>query len=525
MRRSVSPGKLAIVVLTSFYGLLPASGQAAEADPSTTVAERSQQESEDLDDLIGGFEDEDEDLGDDLLGGFEDDLGDRAVDADETETASWMAALPFGDVLEERVDVSGSLSMGAEYSYLDHSVPHGDDPTDSTHWGGLTRLDLDGFLQLDVDLPHDWRARGEVLGWYDFAYHINGRGGYGNAVLDVYEWQVDTGEAYVSGPVHQNVSLTVGRKVVNWGRSDTFRVVDVVNPLDNKEPGLVDIEDLRRPLTMLKLDATKGPWSGQFLLIPEFRYDRNPPRGSDFFPDVPPPQAALFTSPISGRSDFAEVPAIAAKADARFSGWDLSLYGGYVDESGRVLDRRGPPSPTGYRREANRIGMLGAAGNVTRGAWLAKIEMAWLSDLRVLRVRPADPVPLPFTVDNDRIDTMIGIEYYGRDDLTIAVEVVNRHLIQERGSDERQVVNRSRFESSIRITRPFFRERMNVTALAIGFGERLQNGGLFRFSTDWELTDAWKMEGGILIFIGGPDEGIGAFDSNDRLYAELKYSF
>jgi len=83
-----------------------------------------------------------------------------------------------------------------------------------------------------------------------------------------------------------------------------------------------------------------------------------------------------------------------------------------------------------------------------------------------------------------------------------------------------------------------------VTALAIGFGERLQNGGLVRFSGDYEITDAWRAEGGIIIYIGGPDDGIGAFDSNgiiiyiggpddgigafdsnDRLYGQIKYSF
>ena len=36
---------------------------------------------------------------------------------------------------------------------------------------------------------------------------------------------------------------------------------------------------------------------------------------------------------------------------------------------------------------------------------------------------------------------------------------------------------------------------------------------------------AWAVNGGILVFIGGPDDGLGAIDSNDRLFAELKYSF
>jgi hypothetical protein len=462
----------------------------------------------------------DDDLAD-LMGGFDDDLGSFEADDTDEKIPAWLAGLPFGEMLAERVDLSGSLAVGTEYSYLDHKVPHGDEPGRSTSYGNLTRLDLDGFLQLDVQLPGQWQVRAEARGWYDFAYRIKGRGNYGGAVLDVYEWQVDTGEVYLTGPLHKKIDLTIGRKIVNWGRSDTFRVVDVINPLDNKEPGLVDIEDLRRPMAMVKLDATSGPWSAQFLVIPESRFDRNPPVGSDFFPDLTPIQAAAATAPIDGPSNFSRTPAIAGKVDGRFSGWDFSLYGGYVDESRRVPELGGP---TGVRRVANRHGLVGAAGNVTRGAWLVKFEMAWLRDLRVLRFRSGTPIPS--TDDNDRIDTMFGIEYYGRDDLAIAVEIVNRHQLNEHTDPATFQLNpESVFESSIRITRPFFRERMNVTALAIGFGERLQNGGLLRFSGDYELTDAWKAEAGILIFIGGPDEGLGAYESNDRLYAEIKYSF
>lgn len=369
---------------------------------------------------------EDDDL-EDMMGGFDDDFDASEIEDLDDETPGWLAALPFGEVLDERVDLSGSIGVGVEYSYLDHSVPHGDEPGRLTSYGNLTRLDLDGFLQLDVRLPADWLIRAEALGWYDFVYRIKGRGDYGGEVLDVYEWQVDTGEVYIAGPLHDNVDLTVGRKIVNWGRSDTFRVVDVVNPLDNKTPGLVDIEDLRRPKAMVKLDVQKGPWSGQFLVIPESRYDRQPPFGSDFFPDPSsfgiPPEAFQSIS-ISGRSDFDGMPGLAGKFDGRFSGWDFSLYGGYVDETSRVLDVE---LTTGARFESNRIGMVGAGGNVTRGAWLVKAEVAWLTGVQVLRGIPT--FPFLTSDDKDRIDSMVGVEYYGPDSLTIALEVLNRHVV------------------------------------------------------------------------------------------------
>ena len=456
---------------------------------------------------------------DDLMGGFEDDFEPLEAEQPVDETPSWLAGLPFGEWIHEQVDLSGSIAAGTVYSYRDHKVPHGDELGETTSYNNVTRLDIDGFLQLDVQLPHDWQIRAEAMGWYDFIYRIKGRDQYGGEVLDVYEWQVDTGEVYLTGPLHRKLDLTIGSKIVNWGRSDTFRVVDVINPLDNKEPGLVDIEDLRRPKAMLKLDATSGPWSAQFLVIPENRYDRNPPCGSDYFPDKTNPAIGCVSVQRHGRSDFSGMPALAGKIDGRFSGWDFSLYGAYTDESSRVIDFSGGR----LRGEANRIGLLGTGGNWTRGAWLVKAELAWLTEIQVFRLNNGIPLP---SDPEDRIDSMLGVEYYGRDSLTIVLEVVNRHLLNKpKGQSSDLLTSRSRIESSIRISRPFFRERLNLTALAVGFGERLQDGGIVRFLGDYELTDAWKAEAGIIFYIGGSEPGLGAWDKNDRLYAEIKYSF
>ena len=460
---------------------------------------------------------------DDLMGGFDDEFDVAELDELEEEIPDWLEALPFGDILYERVELSGSIAVGGVWNYLSHTAA--DSHGGRTDYAGLSRLDLDGFLQLDVQLPGEWQIRAEALGWYDFAYRVQGRSNYNGAVLDVYEWQVDTGEIYVTGPLHENVDLTVGRKIVNWGRSDTFRVVDVVNPLDNKEPGLVDIEDLRRPKAMLKLDATAGPWSAQLLVIPEHRYDRLPPPGSDFIP------AAFATSPIGGlvpldeRSDFSGMPGFAGKIDGRFSGWDFSVYAAYVDESSRVLDVDAGPI---VQSETNRFGLLGAAGNMTRGAWLLKAEIAWLSNLHLLQIDPTIMLPAPplRVRDRDRLDTMVGLEWYGPDQLTVALEIVNRHLLDHPGDPILQdFTAQDGFESAIRVSRPFFRERLDLTLLAIGLGERLQDGGIFRASGEFELSDSWKIEGGWLVFLGGPQITVGGFDSNDRVYTELKYSF
>ncbi len=492
---------LAIFVLTTLLSL--------GASLTAGVAFAQIETDIDLDDLMGGFEDD-----------FEDDFEPLEAEVPVDETPGWLAVLPFGEWIHKKVDLSGSIGAGAVYSYRDHKVPHGDELGETTSYNNITRLDIDGFLQLDIELPREWRIRAEAVGWYDFIYRIKGRDQFGGRVIDVYEWQVDTGEVYLTGPLHKKLDLTIGRKIVNWGRSDTFRIVDVINPLDNKEPGLVDIEDLRRPKAMLKLDASSGSWSAQFLVIPENRYDRNPPCGSDYFPDKTDPAIGCVSIQRHGRSDFSGTPGLAGKIDGRFSGWDFSLYGAYVDETSRVIDFSGGR----LRAEANKFGMLGTGANWTRGAWLVKAELAWLKEIQVFRFKRG--VPLPAGNDEDRIDSMVGVEYYGRDSLTIVVEFVNRHLLNKPdGPSSTLLTSKSRFESSLRISRPFFRERLNLTALAVGFGERLQNGGIVRLLGDYELTDAWKAEAGIIFYIGGEEPGLGAWEKNDRIYAEIKYSF
>ena len=96
---------------------------------------------DDLDGLIGGFDDDSD------FGGFDDDsdfASSDEIDEPGSGHPAWLARLPFGEWIAERTDLSGSLGVGAVYSYLDHKVPHGDEVGRSTSYGNLTRLDIDG---------------------------------------------------------------------------------------------------------------------------------------------------------------------------------------------------------------------------------------------------------------------------------------------------------------------------------------------------------------------------------------------
>ena len=57
-----------------------------------------------------------------------------------------------------------------------------------------------------------------------------------------------------------------------WGKSDNIRVTDVLNPLELREPGLVDLEMIRLPVTMTKLDYYIKGLNLSGIVIHEVRY-------------------------------------------------------------------------------------------------------------------------------------------------------------------------------------------------------------------------------------------------------------
>jgi len=436
---------------------------------------------DDLDDILGGFDEEDPD--------FEI----RAPTADDAPaTPTWW-------------DLSGSFEISGSVNFLHHRSATG------TNYVGLQRLRNRLNLQLDLELGDDWQARIEGWGFYDSAYAINGRHHYTRAVLSDYELDAEVGEAWVHGKLHKALDVKLGRQIVIWGRSESLRVLDVLNPLDNREPGRVDIEDLRRPLGMLRLDAYQWLWNGEWNLsviaIPELRFDRNPVVGSDFSP-------LRMSFPKDEPEDFKDTEAAAALT-AIFSGWDFSLHGAWFwnDLPRFHFD---PSKPTPGRLVYDRLWMVGAGGNYTKGSWLFKGEIAYL-----------DGFGFDGTNDKSRVDLLVGFEYYGLTNVTMSVEGTNRHLFDYEKAllSSPYFVQQNSQEIALRYTQSFFNDKLDVTALAVLIGWDGGNGSIVRLSADYELRDALAIGAGILVYQNGDLPPLDTWGRNDRLIFNLKWSF
>jgi hypothetical protein len=445
---------------------------------------------------------------DDLLGGFDDDAGDaEGPDEAEDEPAEQDSERPWSwrGSEDDLWELSGDASLGSSYNYRSHRSTAG------TSYGNLSRLRAQLDLQLDLRLPAGWKARVEGWGFYDFAYLAHGRSQYTSEVLDTYEYEVDFRELWIGGSPTKDLDLKLGRQIVNWGRSDTLRVVDIINPLDNREPGLVDIEDLRRAVGMARVDyypPLLPEWAIQLLLIPEFRRDKNPPFGSDFNPTPP----AFRHVGNGGPRHWGAAPEYAAAINGTFSGWDVSVYGARVYENTRFVQ--------GGIGNESQITMVGGGSNLTLGAWLFKAETAWFDGVEY---GTRDGLLLG-TVDKSRLDVMAGVEYYGWNDIQVAFEVVNRHIFD---FDSRMKFFRSEdeLESAIRLTMDLLNSRLHLTALGFILGERAQDGSVVRLEANYDLRDSLVVGVGIVLAQEGDHVAVESGGRNDRVFARIEYSF
>lgn len=407
------------------------------------------------------------------------------------------------DAQPERLRISGSLSERLVFN-LAHDAPL---PGGVDH-RGLSSLRSRLDLRIDAYLGSDWRARAEGHFWVDHAFRINGRSGYPAGFLDEYQQEAELGELYLHGPVAEEADLTLGRQVVVWGRSDHFRVTDILNPLDNRLPGMTDIEDVRLPVAMARIDVYSNPWTVSLFAIPERRFDKRPVPGSDFF------TAAASTPPRDVPASSFGSPEFGVALTGVFSNWDLSLY------AASVFDDRPHVALTGdgARLRHNRIKMLGAAGNFVTGNWLLKAEAAAQMGLRY-----SNAPDTSFT----RLSVLAGVEYSGLADTAIAVEATNSHIFDfdDRLSALPDDRRRNEPASAIRVSRSFQNDSVDVTLVALNFGLTGENGAIQRAQISYDWTDSVDLTTGVVLYRAGEQTPFRGIGDNDRLFLKLDYHF
>jgi hypothetical protein len=431
---------------------------------------------------------------DDVLGGFEDPAPiEKAESPAEPEKSS-------------ALDLNGSTALSVASSVHQHQS------TSGTDYNGLSRFRFTQDLNLDVTISNSWDVNVRGRGFYDAAYRINGRDHYTDEVISSLESETELREAFIRGKVLPSLDVKLGRQIVVWGKSDNLRVTDVLNPLDNREPGMVDIEALRLPLSMARADWYAGKWNLTAIAIPEIRFNKNPVYGSDYYPSPLPPPREDIPDDCGGNTEYA------LALNGILTGWDISFYYARIYDD-RASFRVITPGPQPQLEMVHhQLSMGGAAINVAWGNWLLKSEAAFFSGLRF--------ASLP-NQDFERVDALLGVEYSGFNETTVSLEAVNRHLLDfdEAISAAPDSAKQDEAQTAVRFQRDVLNDRVHLTLLALNNGWNGRDGKVQRLQVKYELTDAVALTGGFVNYDAGRRTEFRNIGKNDRIFLEAKYSF
>ena len=428
----------------------------------------------------------------DELDGFGDDSSDE------------VAEIPAPKVESKKYTLNGDLAFKTSAGLHSHKV-------DGVEYGGVNQAQTSLFLQFDYKISDDWKLRISGDAFYDSIYDIRTNNDYNDDVIETYKTQFMMQDAYLQGKITNNFDMKIGHQIVVWGKSDSIRITDVINPLDNRLPGMTDIEDLRLSVGMIKGDYYIGSWNLSAMFIGENKIMLEAAPRGEFFPvdSIMQPAPSPFMPLVEPAYNMENLQ-FAFAANGVFSGWDLSFY--LAD----VFDSKWHLNQTTNEREVSKIQMIGSAINIAAGSYLLKSEIALIDGNRYNSTQD----------EKLRFDSLVGVDYMGIKDTVLSLEIASRYIFDyENQMITRDFVEKDEIQTAMRITRSFENDTINANALVSMFGSSWENGGFARVWVEYDVMDAVVANIGVVDYIGGDKVFFDAIKQNDRIFADISYSF
>ncbi|MCH9739391.1 MAG: DUF1302 domain-containing protein [Epsilonproteobacteria bacterium] len=394
-------------------------------------------QAENLDDVLEGFDDGTEEL----MEGFE-----------EENSSSHTSSKP------QNSGLTGSIAQEVAISPFNEQPHH-----------ALSSLKSSLFLDYEHKFDNGFKFKTNAKAYYDAIYRLRGVENYTKEERDELQNEVELFDAYVEGSINSNLDMKIGRQVVVWGRSDTIRVTDVLNPIDNRRPGMVDIEDLRLPVAMAKFDYFVDNWRITPIAVLEQRLSKNPPFGSAFNPSpikVNDPEAQSKVTP-------------ALSIGGEFSGWDINFYTAQLNQT----------------KESD-VNMFGTALNILQGSWLLKSELAY------------------FDAALKETNGLLGVEYNGIADTLISYDIALKKVDTQKES----------YQHAFRVSSDFINATLKANYLISLFGSKLDEGGFQRAWVTYDIADGINTNVGLVDYIGGSSR-FDSVENNDLLFMNAEYNF
>ncbi|MBT4286583.1 MAG: DUF1302 family protein, partial [Deltaproteobacteria bacterium] len=381
----------------------------------------------------------------------------------------------------------------------------------TTDHSGLSDAKAEIDLEFGSKVFESWDLFISGSAFYNLAYEFNGRNNYTEKFLEENEKELELDKLFIRGSLNKALDIKIGRQIVVWGKSDNIRVTDILNPLDLREPGMTDIEDLRLPVFMTRFDYYFFNLSLSAFVIHEHRSHKTPVFGSSYFYF---PNALPDESDISTRFENTE---FALSLSGTFPGFDISFYLADLYDDSSYLNANN-------QRLNQRISMAGLAANKVHGNFLYKAEIAFFNNIR-LSAFPQNGVPVENLQDYSRVDFLVGIEYSGFKDTSLSFEMADKWMTNYDHCAQNIGINEHRVQYALRVSRTFLHEVLDLTILTSLYGKSADDGGFIRTQGTYDLSDAISITLGAIFYKSGSHVMLKQIGENDAIFSSITYGF
>jgi hypothetical protein len=409
-------------------------------------------------------------------------------------------------------------------------------------WVQRSSVEMPSTSRVSTDLQLRYKNDGlrMVVGGrldHDSVYMLKTRG-YDDATRSAYGNRVFVQEAYLAY-APQHFELSIGRQSVAWGEGDGLSPSDLVTPYDQREFGLADLDDVRRPRLLTRLNWFVQSTRLEFIIAHEAYFGERPTPRSEYSPL----RASLATSP--------QLNALLANKDLNFesqqSGYDVEYWdyfgrwsytGAGVDlglTAARLHDRQGVLElPTEQALSQPSIDLpllhkpyfhLGQTGAAPWGNWLFKWEVALSIDEPTNSGQLDATKPVVEQSRVSRLTPMFGLSFNGVSQLTLSAEFQRPYLLTTLKDPlypmELSIV-------ALRAVGNYMRERLRLIAVASVFGLSPHLGQFYRAEANYEVRDGFRL-GLMYVHYNAQDSEtlspLSGLERHDQVLANCRWDF
>ena len=408
---------------------------------------------------------------------------------------------------------SGFTGISLSYSFVQEPP----EENSNSDWSGLTITRPFFSLTFDTKLGKNWQSRISAKAFYDFAFSLKERDKFSNEVLNELEKEAEIREFYLEGTLFRSLDIRLGSQILVWGTADSLRVVDILNPTDNREYGMTDLEDVRIPIPMTRIDYYLGSYKMQAVAVHQIKFNKSAPAGSDYNPTKTDIKEVV---PESN----AENTEYGLAFHGTFIGWDASIHWAkYFDDEAHlfITDLNFVPGvglvPSLENRHS-RLTMSGIALSINSGNYIWKAEAASFWGMGFNNVKEKK-----FTAT----EILIGTEYSGWSDTSLIIESGVKHFndFDTRLEAEPDYQLEDRIATTVNFMQDYYNQTLHLQILGTMIGDWGDDGGLNRVSLEYDAMDAFSIKGGVMIYQSGDSLFFQSLNVNDRIFFEARFSF